>query len=120
MMNKEVEEAIYELSIQTDKEVIYQDEINGYVSTIQNYIEQLEKEKEQLIDLYTEEHQVRGSISFELFKIEKAFDKACETLTKLTSDCNVYQCPFNREYYDCNFECENPQKWKEWCMRDEE
>lgn len=40
MKNKEVKEALYELSIQTDKEDVYQDEISGYVNTIQNYIEQ--------------------------------------------------------------------------------
>lgn len=40
MENKEVKEALYELSIQTDKENVYQDEISGYVNTIQNYIEQ--------------------------------------------------------------------------------
>lgn len=43
MENKKVKEALYELSIQTDKENVYQDEINGYVNTIQNYIEQLEQ-----------------------------------------------------------------------------
>lgn len=43
MENKEVKEALYELSIQTDKEIVYQDEINGYVNTIQNYIKQLEQ-----------------------------------------------------------------------------
>jgi hypothetical protein len=43
MENKKVKEALYELSIQTDKEIVYQDEINGYVNTIQNYIERLEQ-----------------------------------------------------------------------------
>lgn len=43
MENKKVKEALYELSIQTDKENVYQDEINGYVNTIQNYIERLEQ-----------------------------------------------------------------------------
>lgn len=43
MENKKVKEALYELSIQTDKENVYQDEINGYVNTIQNYIKQLEQ-----------------------------------------------------------------------------
>ena len=41
--NKEVKEALYELSIQTNKEIVYQDEINGCVNTIQNYIERLEQ-----------------------------------------------------------------------------
>ena len=31
MENKGVKDALYELSIQTDKENVYQDEINGYV-----------------------------------------------------------------------------------------
>lgn len=55
----------------------------------------------------------------EIEKLEKALDRACEMLTKLTSDCNVYQCPFNCEC-DCGFECENKDYWKEWCMKDDE
>ena len=43
MENKEVKEALHELSIQTDKENVYQDEINGYVDTIKSYIEYLEQ-----------------------------------------------------------------------------
>ena len=35
--NKEVKEALYELSIQTNKQNVYQDELNGQVNTIQNY-----------------------------------------------------------------------------------
>lgn len=52
-------------------------------------------------------------------QLEKTLDKACEMLTELTSDCNIYKCPFNCGC-DCSFECENKENWKEWCMRDEE
>lgn len=52
-------------------------------------------------------------------KLEKAFDKACEMLTKPTSDCDIYKCPFGCGYDSCDFECENIKKWKEWCMKDE-
>lgn len=54
MENKEVKEALYELTIQTDKENVYQDEINGYLHIIQSYVERL----------------------------EQALDKACEQLEK--------------------------------------
>lgn len=56
----------------------------------------------------------------EIEKLEKALDKACKELSSHTVECDLVQCPFNCEYDSCDFDCGNTQKWKEWCMRDEE
>lgn len=53
-------------------------------------------------------------------QLEKALDKACKELSSHTVECDLVQCPFNCEYDSCDFDCGNTQKWKEWCMRDEE
>lgn len=58
------------------------------------------------------------ALQFYCKQLEKALDKACETLTKLTSDCNLYQCPFNCGC-DCGFECENKENWKKELMKDD-
>ena len=51
--HEEVRTVLNELAIQTDKEVVYQDEINGYVDTIKQYIAEQEK-KDELLELYRE------------------------------------------------------------------
>lgn len=53
-------------------------------------------------------------------QLEKALDKACKELSSHTVECDLVQCPINCEYDSCDFDCGNTQKWKEWCMRDEE
>ena len=53
-------------------------------------------------------------------QLEKALDKACKELSSHTVECDLVQCPFNCEYDSCDFDCGNTQKWKEWCMTDEE
>lgn len=93
--------------------------ICDYLLEDKKEIEKLENEKEHLIDEYTEEYEAKGDVEFKLFKTEKALDRACEMLTKPTSDCDIYKCPFGCEYDSCDFECENKEKWKEWCMKDE-
>lgn len=57
-------------------------------------------------------------------KLEKALDKACEELKKMSycKDCYEYQekgCPFIRYDLICYGECKSAEKWKEWCMENE-
>lgn len=98
MENKEVQEALYELLIQTDKENVYQDEINGLVNMIQSYVEQL----------------------------EQALDKACEVIDDITKGNGTEFCPATKLDWlpsNCNeHTCENGTKecWKEWCKEDAE
>ena len=43
-MNK-YQEALYELSIQTDKEVVFQEQINGFVSVLQELVDRATPKK---------------------------------------------------------------------------
>lgn len=100
------------------------------INTICNYlledkkeIEELEKEKEHLIDEYAEEYEARKNVEFKLFKMERALDKACEELAKMCHQTKCGNCHFVLEQEDDSNDCPVQGNccsfdWKEWCMKD--
>lgn len=98
-------------------EAIYAFDNEPYERALNNYIDQLEKQNDEITKAY---YDVINTFGKELYKREKALDKACEELSSHTVECDLVQCPFNCEYDSCDFDCGNKENWKEWCMRDEE
>lgn len=132
-MNK-YQEALYELAIQGDKEVLYQDEINGYVSTLQELVSKSDcvirnetvplSDDEEFIDRY-EDLLNQG---------------CCEDCGEL--DCLIFHTPrelvkiFRRYQYALNKLCKelasaypsgvneygtnrHHESWKEWAFKEE-
>ena len=57
----------------------------------------------------------------EIERLEKALDKAVSEIQKMIecNNCGSYEtCPFDTEH-ECNHECENKWKLREWVMNDD-
>lgn len=113
MKNKDVECAIADLVTycnEHDSEVMYDFEYE----TITNYVEQLEKEVEELIkcvDDNEKAHLFFTNNQVEIIqKMKKAIDKACEQLEKYSN----YITELNGENEDMTKE-----QWKEWSFKNE-
>lgn len=83
-------------------------EVYYYVTDLQKYCDELEKENKQLqneVDYYKHEYYSECDLRE---KLEKALDKACEELENLSYVKGLGQVG------------KNFKEWKEWCLKDVE
>lgn len=78
-----------------------------YIPNLEEYCDELEKKIESLI-------QTGRILDLCCTKYEKALDKACEQLSRIT-ECN--KCFANCEDANSMMKCE--RNLKEWCMKDD-
>lgn len=95
-----------------------------YVSYLQEYCDNLEKENKKLIDEVDEyKHEYYSECDLRE-QLEKALDKACELIS--SDICiNCYACYFEKECKSkeadkCIANNMNKEEWKEWCLKDVE
>ena len=89
------------------------DEVIAYIEELENNNTLLEREKKALAD----DNEMKCDLNHDL---QKQVDKLACKLSEIAeyAPCCVNVCPIGNPS-NCNAECEESDKWKEWCLRDE-
>lgn len=88
------------------------DEVIAYIEELERNNALLEREKKALAD----DNEMKCELNHEL---QKQVDKLAETLADVSDcmNCKV-ACPIGNPL-DCDCECFDAEKWKEWAKKDE-
>lgn len=96
-----------------DEDIAYIESLEKQIEVLKRNNALLEREKKALAD----DNEMKCELNHDL---QKQVDKLACKLAEIAeyAPCCVNVCPIGNPS-NCNAECEESDKWKEWCLRDE-